>query len=111
MDLLAAPSAFDERLAEARQDGVERAGGKSEGTGVHDLKADAPKPEGGGLVPGMPHDALREVDPDDGARLAHRGGGFGPDDTSAASDNGDAFALFPLWQLGQRSAVGFVIRR
>src|SRR5947199_10876332 len=83
---LEAQSPFDERVAEARQDGVERAGGKSEVTGVHDLKADVPKPQGGGLVRGMPHDALREVDSDDGARLDHGGGRLECDDSWAASD-------------------------
>src|SRR5881628_2359430 len=109
--LLEAPPPFDERVAEPRQDGVERAGRESEGTGVHDLKADVPKPEGGGLVRGMPHDALREVDPDDGARLAHRGGGFERDDSCAASDIEDPFAFFHMCELEQTSGDGFVIRR
>src|SRR3989475_8672442 len=68
MYLLEAPSPFDERVAEARQDSVERAGGKSEGTGGHDLKADVPKPEGGGLVHGNPPDAAPDVDPAGGTR-------------------------------------------
>src|SRR5213594_2391925 len=111
MYLLEAPPSFDERVAEARQDGVERAGGKSEGTGVHDLKADVPKPQGGGLVRGKPHDAFREVDPGDRARLAHCGGGFESDDPRAASDIENPFALFHMCELEQTSGDGFVIRR
>src|SRR3989454_6100082 len=111
MYLLEAPPSFDERVAEARQDGVERAGGKSEGTGVHDLKADVPKPRGGGLVRGKSHDAFREVDPDDRARLAHCGGGFESDDPRAASDIENPFALFHMCELEQTSGDGFVIRR
>ena len=70
-----------------------------------------PKPQGSGLVRGMPHDALREVDSDDGARLAHCGGGFERDDSCAASDIEDPFAFFHMCELEQTSGDGFVIRR
>src|SRR2546422_10409144 len=110
MYLLEAAPPLDERVSEARQGCVERAHGKSKGAGVHHLEADVPEPQSGGLVRGKPYGAFREVDPDDGARLAHRGGGFERDDSCAASDIEDPFAFFHMCELEQTSGDGFVIR-
>ena len=73
------------------------------------LEADVPEPQSGGLVRGKPYGAFREVDPDDGARLAHRGGGFERDDSCAASDIEDPFAFFHMCELEQTSGDRCVI--
>src|SRR5436309_10717961 len=110
MYLLEAAPPLDERVSEARQGCVERAHGKSKGAGVHHLEADVPEPQSGGLVRGKPYGAFREVDPDDGARLANRCSGFERNDSRAASDIENPFALVHTRELQQTSSDRCVIR-
>src|SRR5439155_3095637 len=110
MDLLEAAPPLDERVSEARQGCVERAHGKSKGAGVHHLESDVPEPQSGGLVRGKPYGAFREVDPDDGARLANHCSGLERNDSRAASDIEDSFALFHMRELEQTSGDRCVIR-
>ena len=110
MHFLEATPPLDERMAEARQDGVEGTGGEPKGAGVHDLKADVPKPRGGGLVRGQPHGAFREIDPNDRAPFSDCGGGFERNDPSAATDIEDSFAFFDTRELEQTSGDRRVIR-